>query len=160
MATTPTLELKSIQELYLEVKKENSGYSERYLYFLATCFYLDPDLDLDIALKLRPYGGLIGIDNSTLDNYIKSYKILRVHAFLHDASGFIFEHSEKGPGYSYILPCPATIEYLGHVTGIAFCLYVKTFKKAHTESAFCMYSQLQRYSFFPTPMLLQYTFLK
>ena len=49
------------------MKKEYSGYSERYLYFLATCFFLDPDLDVDITLKLRPYGALIGIDNSTLD---------------------------------------------------------------------------------------------
>ena len=35
--------------------------------FLATCLYLNPDIDLDIALKLRPYGGLIGIDNSSLE---------------------------------------------------------------------------------------------
>ena len=72
MATIAMVDLKSIHELYPEVKKEYSGYSERYLYFLATCFYLDPDLDLDIALKLRPHGGLIGIDNSTLDKYLKS----------------------------------------------------------------------------------------
>ena len=98
------------------------------MYFLATCLYLDPDLDLDIALKLRPYGGLIGIDNSLLDKYFKNLKILRLHAILHEASGFVFEYSEKGPGYSYVLPCPVTNEYLGHVTGIAFCLYVKTFK--------------------------------
>ena len=129
MATIATVDLKSIHELYQQVKKEYSGYSERYLYFLAICFYLDPDLDLDIALKLRPYGGLIGIDNSTLDKYFKAYKILRLHAILHDASGFVFEHSKKGPGYSYVLPCPVTNEFLGHVTGIAFCLYVKTFKK-------------------------------
>ena len=123
MATIAALDLKSIHE------KEYSGYSERYLYFFATCFYLDPDLDLDIALKLRPYGEFIGTDNSTFDNYFKSYKILRLHAILHDASGFVLKHSEKGPGYSYVLPCPATNEYLGHVTGVAFCLYAKTFKK-------------------------------
>ena len=64
-------------------------------YFLATCQYLDPDLDLDIAVKMRPYGGLIRIDNSSLDLYFKSYKILRLHAILHDASGFVFEYSEK-----------------------------------------------------------------
>ena len=127
MATIATLDLKSIYELYLEVKKEFSGYSERYLYFLATCFYLDPDLDLDNALKIRPYDGLIGIDNSTLDKYFKSYTILRLHAILQDTSGFVFEQSKKGPSYSYGLPCPVTSEYLGHVTGIAFCLYVKSF---------------------------------
>ena len=51
LATIATLDLKSIHELYQEVKKEYSGYSERYLYFLATCFYVDPDIDLDIALS-------------------------------------------------------------------------------------------------------------
>ena len=100
------------------------------LYFLATCLHLDPEIDLDIALKLRPYGGLIGIDNSALDKYFKSFKVLRLLAILHDASGFVYEYSEKGPGYSYVLPCSVTNEYLGHVTGIAFCLYVKSFKNS------------------------------
>ena len=120
---------ENFHALYQQVKKEYSGYSERYLYFLATCFYLDPDLDLDIALKLRPYGGLIGIDNSTLDKYFKCYKTLRLHAIHHDVSGFVFEHSEKEPSYSYVLPCSVTNENLRHVTGVAFCLYVKIFKK-------------------------------
>ena len=95
MTTIATVDLQSIHENYQQVKKEYSEYGERFLYFLATCLYLDPDIDLDIALKLRPYGGLIGIDNSSLDKYFKSYKILRLHAILHDASGFVFEYSEK-----------------------------------------------------------------
>ena len=128
MTTIATVDLQSIHEIYQQVKKEYSEFGERFLYFLASCLYLDPDIDLDIALKLRPYGGLIGIDNSSLDKCFKSYKILRLHAILHDASGFVFEYSEKEPGYSYVLPCPVTNEYLGHVTGLAFCLYVKTFK--------------------------------
>ena len=98
MTTTATVDLKRVHELYQEVKKEYSGYSERYLYYLAICFYLDPNLDLDIAVMLRPYGCLIGIGNSTLDKYFKSYKILGLHAILHDASGFVFEHSEKRRG--------------------------------------------------------------
>ena len=130
MATIATLDLKSIHETYKEIEKEYSQYGKRFLYFLATCLHLDPDLDLDIALKLRPYGGLIGIDNSSLDKNFKNLKILRLHAILHDASGFVYEYSEKGPGYSYVLPCSVTNEYLGHVTGIAFCLYVKSFKNS------------------------------
>ena len=59
--------------------------------------YLDPDLDLEIALKLRPYGGLIGINNSSLDVYFKIFKVLRLQAILHDACGFVHEYSEKGP---------------------------------------------------------------
>ena len=55
-------------------------------------------------------------------------KFLSLHAILYDALGFFFQNSEKGPGYSYVLPCPVTNEYLGHVIRLAFCLYVKTFK--------------------------------
>ena len=120
MATIATADLKSIHETYKEIEKEYSQYGERFLYFLATCLHLDPEIDLDIALKLRPYGGLIGIDNSALDKYFKSFKLLRLHAILHDASGFVYEYSEKGSGYSYVLPCSVTNEYLGHVTGIVF----------------------------------------
>ena len=72
MTTIATVDLDRIHEIYKKVKKEYSQYGERFLYFLATCLYLDPDLDLEIALKLRPYGGLIGIDNS-LDVYFKNY---------------------------------------------------------------------------------------
>ena len=122
MATLATVDLKSIHETHKEIEKEYIPNGERFLYFLATCLHLDPEIDLDIALKLRPYGGLIGIDNSAFDNYFKSIKILRLHAILHDASGFVYEYSEKGAGYSYVLPCPVTNEYLGHVTGMCFRL--------------------------------------
>ena len=128
MPTLATVDLKAIHEIYKELKKDYSQYGKKFLYFLATCQYLDPDLDLDIAMKMRPYGGLIGIDNYSLDKYFKSYKFLRLHAIRHNASGFVFDYSEKRPGYSYFLPCPVTNKCLGHVTGLAFCLYVKNFK--------------------------------
>ena len=121
--TRATIDLKNIHEIYLEIKNNYPKYGERSLHFLAACQYLDPDIDLEATLKPRPYGDLIGIDNSSLDNYFKSFKILRLHAILHDASGFIAEYSLKGPGYSYVLPCPIKNEYLGHITGLAFfCL--------------------------------------
>ena len=126
MATIATVDLKSVHEIYKGLKKDYSQYNQRFFQFLATCLYIHPDLNLDIALKLRLYGGSIGIDNFLLDKYFKIIKILGLHAILHDASGFVFEYSEKEPGYSYVLPCPVTNEYLGHVTGIAFCLYVKS----------------------------------
>ena len=74
---------------------------------MAACLYLDPDINLEKAFKLRPYGGLNVIDNSSLDTYLKSYKFLQIHAIF-NASGFIAEHSQKGLGYSYVLPCPIT----------------------------------------------------
>ena len=38
--------------------------SHRQLYFVAACELLDPEIDGEIALKFRPYGGLIGVDSS------------------------------------------------------------------------------------------------
>ena len=128
MTTLATVDLKAIHEIYNELKKDYSQYGEMFRYFLAMCQYLDPDLDFDIAMKMRPHGGLVGIDNSSLNKYFKCYKISRLRAIVHDPSSFVFEYSEKGPGYTYVLPCAVTNEYLGHVTGLNFCLYVKTFK--------------------------------
>ena len=127
-STIATVVIKSIHENYLFLKENYPDYGKRFVYFLATCLSLDPNIDLDIALKQRPYGGIVGIDNSSLDKYFKSFKILRLHAILHEAAGFVYEFSEKGPGYSYVLPFPVTNQYLGHVTDHEFCLYVKTLK--------------------------------
>ena len=129
MTTIATIVLMNVHEIYEQIKVDYPDYSVRFLYFLAACLYLDPNINLEIVLKLRPNGSLIGIDNSSLDTYLRSYKLLQLHAILHDASGFIAEHSQKGPGYSYVLPCPITNAYIGHMTGLLFCLFVKMFKK-------------------------------
>ena len=76
--TRATIDLKNIHEIYLEIKNNYPKYGERFLYFLAACQYLDPDIDLEATWKPRPYGDLIGIDNSSLDSYFKSCKILRL----------------------------------------------------------------------------------
>ena len=129
MTTIATIDSKNIHIIYEKINVDYPENCERFVYFLAACLYLDPDTNLEIVLKLRPYGGLIGIDNSSLDTYLKSYKFLRLHAILQDASRFIAEHSQKGPGYSYNLPCPITKAYIGHMTGLTFCLFVKPFKR-------------------------------
>ena len=77
MTTIATVDLKKIQEIYEQIKDDYPEYSERFVYFLAACLYLDPEINLEIVLKLRPYGGLIGKDNSSLDTYLKSYKLVR-----------------------------------------------------------------------------------
>ena len=51
MATIATVDLKSIHETYKEIEKEYSQYGERFLYFLATCLHLDPEIDLDIRFE-------------------------------------------------------------------------------------------------------------
>ena len=52
-----------------------SHISHRQLYFVAACAFLDPETDGEIALKFRPYGGLIGADNSRLDPLLKYSKV-------------------------------------------------------------------------------------
>ena len=100
-----TVDLKTIHEIYTLIKIDYQEHNERFLYFLATCLHLDPDVNLEIALKLKPYGGIIGIDISSLDCYLKSFKAHRLHAIIHNTSGFFAEYSKKAPGCSYVLPC-------------------------------------------------------
>ena len=78
-----------------------SHISHRQLYFVAACALLDPEIDGERALKFRPYGGLIGNDNSRLDPLMKYSKVLRLQAALQDAAGFVKDCRNKGPGYIY-----------------------------------------------------------
>ena len=98
--------LENIHDKYISISTSYPEKSVRFNYFLAASEYFSEldSSDHDIALKLRPFGGLIGIDNSSLDKYLKLSKILRLHAILHDAGGFIYEIYNQGPGYSYMLP--------------------------------------------------------
>ena len=57
--TIATIDLEKIHEIYLHIKNNYPKYGQRILFFLAACQYLDPDIDLEATLKLRPYGGLI-----------------------------------------------------------------------------------------------------
>ena len=102
--------------------------SYRQLYFVAACSLLDPEVYGEIALKFRPYGGLIGFDNSRLDSLLKRSKVLRLHAALHDAAGFIKDCRNKGPGYVYAFRySPVNNCLFGHLTGTLFILSVKIF---------------------------------
>ena len=102
------------------------------IFFLAACLCLDPDINSEIVRKLGPYGGLIGIYNSSLDTYLKSDKFLRLYVILHNASWFVSEHSQKGPVYSNVLSFSRFFlanACFGHTTGLLFCLFVKTSKR-------------------------------
>ena len=129
-------DLKTLQQNYRKILREFNALDARKKYFLAACQLFDPDIDVKIALKLRPYGGLIGIENSSVDPYLKHPKILRLHAILHDAAGFIMDYSKRGPGYSYVIPCPISSCFIGHVSGIMFCLFQNIFQP-------CLFSCLE-----------------
>ena len=86
-------DLEIIREIYLSVKKTYPENSYRRNYFLAACslfFFSSTNEELS-------YDGLIGIDNSSLDKYSNDFKVLRMHAILHDAAGFVHEVFYTGP---------------------------------------------------------------
>ena len=119
---------------HVELRNKN----KRQLYFLAACSIFDNSIDPCVALKLRPHGGLIGIDDSSLDSFLKFSKVFRLHAILHDAAGFVKEHSGKGPGYFYFANCCGLSScYIGHISGLFFCLYIKFFKPLSFKQLEC-----------------------
>ena len=73
------------------------------------------------------FGGLIGYGNSCIDSVFRYSKVSRLHAILHDAAGAVRARSNKAPGYCYMIGRGPKSCLLGHVTGLLFCLYVKTF---------------------------------
>ena len=120
-------DLKTLQENYEFISRHYKENADRKNYFLAACKLFNPNVDLKIAIESRPYGGLIGMGNSLLDKYFNRWKILRLHAVIHDAAGYIKEKDSIGPGYLYALSCPINSCFIGHVTGLMFCIYVKLF---------------------------------
>ena len=52
-------------------------------------------------------------------------KVFRLHALLQDAAGAVRSHIVKVPGYSYMIGRGPNSCWLGHVTGLLFCLHVK-----------------------------------
>ena len=72
-----TFELKLIHEFLNDNRTQYPDKSVRFQYFLAICLYLDADINLDSVFKNRPYGGLIGIDDSSLNKYLKQFKFPR-----------------------------------------------------------------------------------
>ena len=130
MNTIGTKDIKLIHEKVLSLRG-NINYthiSYRQLYFVAACSLLDPEFGGEMALKFRPYGGFIGIDNSRLDPLLKRSKVLQLQAALHDAAEFIKACRNKGPGYVYAFRySPLNNCLFGHLTGILFILSVKIF---------------------------------
>lgn len=119
------IDVRNIHETSIKLRANDETLTGRRACFIASCMVLDSSIDVDTANSLRPYGGLIGVDNSRLDLYLKRSKILRLHAALHDSAGFVKEHSGIGPGYAYAIGCPINSCLAGHVTGIAFCTFIK-----------------------------------
>ena len=98
-------------------------------YFLSACQEIDDSVSLDEVDEDCVYGDIIGIEKSKLVYFLIVSKILRLHAVLHDASGYMKARYETGKGYCYAIPFPDFLNccFFGHVTGLVYCLYIKTF---------------------------------
>lgn len=119
-------EVYHIHRLFFHVQATFIQNNARKNYFLSACLYIDPEADIEALNRDCPYGGIIGIDDSNLDSVFNRFKVFRLHAILHDAAGYMKAKYNKGPGYCYVYPLSSINNcFLGHVTGIAFCLYLK-----------------------------------
>ena len=71
------------------------------------------------------FGGTIGYGDSYLEFLFRLFEVFRLHAILHDAAGAVRAHSDKRPGYCYMIERGPNACLLGQVTGLLFCLYGK-----------------------------------
>ena len=127
------VDLKKVLEVEKQIRLECkfSCQSSRKLFFLATCKTIYEDCNIDEIDRLCPFGGIIGIGDSHLEQILGGFKLFRLHAMIHDACGFIRSNYQKGPGYAYLFPqLPDWLNccLLGHVTGILYCIYLKFFQ--------------------------------
>ena len=101
--------------------------SIRKNFFLSACFCLDSSLSLREMDQQFKVGGTFGYRDSHLEFLFRHFKEIRLHAILHDASGAVRAHSDKGPGYCYMIGRGLNSCLFGHVTGLFSCLSVKRF---------------------------------
>ena len=114
--------LISVFRLYPGVKLTFEHNSKCKNLFLGACFCWNSRLFLREMDQKFPFGGLVGYKNSYLDSVFRYSKAFRLRAILHDGAGAVRAHSDKGPGYCYIIGGGPSSCLLGHVTGLLFCL--------------------------------------
>ena len=119
--------LNEILRVFEIIRQDFSSNTKRKNLFLCTCIVLDPDINLKEMDQKFPCGGLIGYGNSCMDYFFANSKIFRLRANLHDSAGSVKSTTKKSPGYCYVAPKLPSSCFLGHVTGLFFCLYVKIF---------------------------------
>ena len=119
--------LISVFRLYPGLKMTFEHNSVRKNLFLSACFCWDSELSLRELDQKFNFGGLIRYGKFYLDSVFRYSKIFRLHAILHDAVEAVRTHTDKGPGYCYMIGRGPNSYLLGHVTGLLFCLYVKIF---------------------------------
>ena len=115
----------SIFRLYPGFKISSEHNGVRKGLFLSACFCWGSILSSREVYQKIKFGGSIGYGDSYFEFLSHHFKVLRLHAILHDADGTVRAHSGKGLGNCYMIGRGRNSCLLGHMTGILFCLYVK-----------------------------------
>ena len=142
----------NLQSNYLLVLDKYPDNTKRKNYFLAACktyIHHDPESNemttdeiwdtIDQMNISSPYGGLIGRGDSKADKIFGFLKHVRLHAVLHDAAGQLRTFHDIGPGYPYACCCSCCCSccpkspYVGHVSGLLYCTWVKWWCKSYQE---------------------------
>ncbi|XP_075256948.1 uncharacterized protein LOC142349350 [Convolutriloba macropyga] len=131
---------------YAEIAQNYPSNSTRKNYFLAASMVLiqrnSPNIgSSELWAKVAemdsgsPHGGIIGMGNSKWEKRLNKFKIIRFHAVLHDAGGHLKRRHNIGPGYIYASSCCSCCNnpYLGHVSGLIYCLSAKLFCKSYRK---------------------------
>ena len=91
--------LMSIFRLYPGLKKSFEQNSVRKNLFLSACSCWDSRLSLREINQNYIFGGNIGYGNSYLELLFRHFKIIRLHAKLHDAAGAVRAQICQGSDY-------------------------------------------------------------
>ena len=116
-----------VLRLYPGLKLSLEHNSVRKNPIISACFCCDSRLflrEMDQNFKL---GGIIGYEISYLEFSFRHFEVIILHTILVDAAEAVRAHSGKRPGYCYLIGGGPKSIFLGHVTGLLFCLHVKLF---------------------------------
>ena len=128
----------NIEEIVEFEKRNQSTFCWKYKkekFFLAVCRSFDKNVDLDKINREVPFGGLIGVGDSKLEKLLNWWKIFRLHATFHDATGYLKTNLNIGPGYCYMvsfLNSKFNFCFLGHISGPAYCCFLKLSPRFHS----------------------------
>ena len=100
--------------------------------FLAVCYSINNEINLQFVNQFSEFGSLIGPGESKLDHF-KCSKTFRLHAIFHDAFGFMRSTYNVGPGYVYALsekPFFANSMLLRYITALTYWIVLKLYKNS------------------------------
>ena len=130
-------DVRRVEQYFHILRRQFPKNTDRKNFFLAACYRIESIVDSSYINDNCEFGGVIGIENSRLDRLFKRYKIFRLHACLHDAAGYMKSEHNLGPGYIYVLNSRINSCFLGHITGLGFCIYLKIFHQDLYDTLHC-----------------------